>query len=140
MILKNKFQTVLLTLFLALAFESCYASSMDKTVSNKAALVQKTDTALVEYDNNFFYYITAEQNKRLLIFLHGGVSDPYFASKNKGAELSYMLENNNAFINETVQHNYDLLIPITNDSLNWISNSEYCFQAIKERAAIKCFI
>jgi len=129
---KKKFQAVLLTLLLALAFEPGYACSMYKTVSNKTALGQIIDTTLVEYDNNFFYYITADQHKKLLIYLHGGVSDPYFASKNQNVELSYMLENNNAFIPETVQHNYDLLIPITNDSLNWLANTEYCFRAIKE--------
>ncbi len=132
MILKNKYQAVLLTLFLALAFESGYACSRYNAVNNKVVLGLKIDTTLVEYDNSFFYYITAEQNKKLLIYLHGGVSDPYFASKNKNAELGYMLENNNAFIPETVQHNYDLLIPITNDSLNWLANPEYCFRAIKE--------
>lgn len=94
-------------------------------------IAQSIDTTLVEHDNNFYYHITGKNSEKLIIFLHGGVSDPYFSSDNKTVELSYLLENNDAFLSETIRNNYDLLIPVTNDSLNWLTNPQYCFRSIR---------
>ena len=46
------------------------------------SFAQKTDTNIVEFENNVFYHISNKNNHKLIIYLHGGVINPYFKEHN----------------------------------------------------------
>jgi predicted peptidase len=85
----------------------------------------------VSFRGNHFYYIRNEGNKKLLIFLHGGVNNPSFNTDQVIPKLNYLLEGNIDLVPLANENGFDLLIPIKNDSLNWVDNYEYCFQQLK---------
>lgn len=86
------------------------------------------DTTLVHYQGNKFYHITVHTHTNVLIFLHGGVNNPKFHDTSQISGLNFLLEENNLFIRDALMNGFDVLIPITNDSLNWLTNHSYCFQ------------
>lgn len=96
---------------------------------------QITNTALVKFQEHNFYHISNSSNTKLLVFLHGGVINPAFDNPNEIPEISYLLEGNQVFITSATTNGFDVLIPVTDDSLNWLSNHQYCFQTIKEYIA-----
>lgn len=91
---------------------------------------QKSDTTLVSNKGNNYYHITRNGNSKILIFLHGGVKNPIFDDFEKIHDLNFLLEDNKLFVRTAVKNGFDVLVPITNDSLNWLSNHEYCFKSI----------
>jgi len=93
---------------------------------------QEIDTNKFIFKNSMFFKITKNNNRNLIIYLHGGVNNPYFKQNNDDIKLSYIVENNNSFIQSTLENGYDLLIPITNDTLNWLTNSDKCLDIFKE--------
>ena len=96
------------------------------------AMGQIMDNNIVEYKNNVFYHFTNDENDKLIIFLHGGVINPYFKQEYKNIKLSYLLEGSDIFIEKSLKNNFDILIPITNDSLNWLINPQQCFDTFKK--------
>ena len=93
---------------------------------------QNTDTNIVEFENSLFFHITNKDNDKLIVYLHGGLSNPYFKENQNEVELNELLENNNEFINYTTANNFDVLLPVTNDDLNWITDPERCFITFKK--------
>jgi predicted esterase len=89
------------------------------------------DTLLVKQMNNHYYSISKLENKKLLIHLHGGINNPYFKTDTI-ASLNYLLEGNSNFIANATKNEFDVLLPITNDSLDWLNNSKYCFKTFKK--------
>ncbi len=89
------------------------------------------DTTRIRFQGNHFIYITKNQNSKVLFFLHGGVSNPYFKANSANAEMGFLLENNKEFVNASISNGFDLIIPVTNNNLNWISNPGYCFKAFE---------
>ena len=89
------------------------------------------DTAMVSVNGNHFFYLTQPENTSVIFFLHGGVSNSYFENNKENSELGFILEGNTKFIEESMKNGFDLIIPITNDSLNWISKPDYCFNVFK---------
>ena len=87
----------------------------------------KVDTLQVNHNGNSYFNISDSINKRVIFFLHGGVNNPYF-KENEDVSLNFLLEDNVEFINALNKNNFDIIIPITNDSLNWLYNTEYCFK------------
>lgn len=81
---------------------------------------------LVQFQNHSFYSISNESSNKLLIFLHGGVNNPAFAKDQPTPDLDFLLENNESFVDSASHHGFDLLIPIKDDNLNWLSNYGYC--------------
>lgn len=81
---------------------------------------------LVQFLNHSFYSISNESSNQLLIFLHGGVSNPAFVKGEPTPTTEFLLESNKHFIDSATRNGFDLLIPIKDDSLNWLSNYEYC--------------
>ena len=93
---------------------------------------QKIDTNKFVYSNSLFFKISKEGNKKLIIYLHGGVRNPYFKQNNDDIKLSYVIENNYSFIQSAMENGYDLLIPVKNDSLNWITDPNKCWNVFKK--------
>lgn len=97
---------------------------------NLNLLAQTKNIDTLKINDHLFYYISNKNNTSLIIFLHGGVKNPIFEKSNQIPDLEYLLEENTSFINEAINNNFNLLIPITNDSLNWLTNSLYIFKTI----------
>jgi len=97
------------------------------------AIGQKADTSMVKADGNAFYLVQQSGNTGIIIFLHGGVDNPYFSDPMNFPGLDYLLEGNTNFIATALENHFDVLIPVVNDSLNWLTNPEYCFQAFKKQ-------
>lgn len=91
---------------------------------------QKVDTLTIDFEGSKFYKVTNGINSNLLIFLHGGVNNPVFTDSTVTQDLNYLLENNTYYIPMAVQNGFDVLIPIKKDSLNWLTNHEYCYRIL----------
>lgn len=89
------------------------------------------DAELTSLDSNYYFEKSAPVNTALLIFLHGGVSNPYFKQPPSEVELAYLLENNVAFYQQVENNGYDLIAPITNSDLNWLESPEKTFLFLK---------
>lgn len=89
-------------------------------------------TNRVTFNGNHFIHLTSPKNTKVLFFLHGGVSNPYFKNNKVDVSLSFILENNSSFAEMSLANGYDLILPITNDSLNWVSNPGYCFNMFRD--------
>ena len=90
----------------------------------------QADTLMVSYENNNYFNISNSNNKKLLIYLHGGIRNPYF-KKNENISLKYLLEDNLDFINKAEENRFDVIVPITNDNLDWLDKTEFCFEKFK---------
>lgn len=90
---------------------------------------QSSDTSYINFEGHQFYHIRNKTNSKVLIFLHGGVSNPKFSAATK-VDLKFIFEDNDTYINTAQKMGFDLLIPITNDSLNWLTNHQFCFEVI----------
>jgi len=88
----------------------------------------KADTLVVNFNGSKFYHISSDSNDKVLIFLHGGISNPKFKDTSVMPDLNFILEGNTIFITNALLNGFDLLIPITNDSLNWLTNHTYSFR------------
>ncbi len=87
---------------------------------------------LENIDGNSFYSISDNTNKKTIIFLHGGVNNPYFDQPSDKISLDYLLENNQNFITQASLNGFNIIVPITNDSLNWIDNPKNAFIELKK--------
>lgn len=92
---------------------------------------QATDISLIHSGGNKAYLISNPANNQILIFLHGGVNNPRFKA-DEDVALSFLLEENMPFVDSALSNGFDLLLPITNDSLNWLEDPEFCFNTIRE--------
>lgn len=81
---------------------------------------------------NQFYTISDSSNHKLILFLHGGVTNPWFKQPQNQISLNFLIENNDDFIKQVIDSNFDLIIPITNDSLNWLNNPKESFNSLNE--------
>lgn len=93
--------------------------------------VGATQTDTLSFHGHKFYQISSDSASRLMIFLHGGVTNPEFKSEVM-APLEFLLEGNDAFINVAREYGFDLLIPVTDDSLNWLSNYRGCLNVLQD--------
>jgi len=89
------------------------------------------DTTHVNFEHNKLFYLNSKSNNKLIIFLHGGMSDPFFKTNRDSISLSYLLENNTNLIPMANSNGFDLIIPIKNDSLDWLNNYDYCFSVFE---------
>lgn len=92
---------------------------------------QVPDTAYYEHNGNYFYQITNPNNSKLLIFLHGGVNNPEFRDP-KDHSLNFLFEKNMHFVKSAIQNGFDLLVPIKNDSMNWLENPNTCQKTLQQ--------
>ena len=113
----NKMNSLLLITFLVLLTNFGYSIS---------------DTNRVSFERNNLYYLNSKSNNKLIVFLHGGMSNPTFKKKQTSVSLSYLLENNTNFIPIAESNGFDIIVPIKNDSLNWLDNYDYCFSVFKK--------
>lgn len=89
---------------------------------------QKVDTLLVNFQNHKFYFVEAKGDSNLIIFLHGGVNNPEFNKLVETPSLDFLLEENMFFIQSCIINGYNILIPVKDDSLNWLTNHNYCIE------------
>lgn len=87
---------------------------------------------LKSFENNFYYELSKKDNSKLLIFLHGGVSNPYFDQAVEKIEFNYLIEKNNSFIEKALENGYDLILPIKNDSINWLKKPQKSYEILKK--------
>ena len=97
-------------------------------LASMRAHAQQADTNLIEFENSYFYHITGKENSKLILYMHGGVSNPFFKQHQNDIEVGELLEGNRVFVAQAIAAGYDVLLPVTNDSLNWLTRHEYCFQ------------
>lgn len=92
----------------------------------------KIQPTLKTIDGNSFYSISDSTSKKLLIFLHGGVNNPYFEKMADQVSLNYIFENNQNFLAQALSNQFAVIVPITNDSLNWIDSPKKAFIELKK--------
>ena len=93
--------------------------------------LSQMDTLRVTFNNNNYFNISDSTNKKLIIYLHGGITNPHF-KENENISLEYLLEDNVEFINKVSENRFDIILPITNDSLNWLDKTDFCFKRISK--------
>ena len=94
----------------------------------------KTETFDV-YEKHGFYNLSDTANSKLIIFLHGGVRNPYFRESSKQIPLNHLIENNVNFLKQAAENGFDLLLPIVDDSLNWLERPQQSFSILKNYLA-----
>lgn len=104
-------------------------------VSINTMVQSQGDSALVTFRHNKLYVIANDTNHKLIIFLHGGVSNPYFKQASDKITLNYLFESNDEFQRQTSKNNFDVVLPITNDSINWLDHPQWVFSFLKEYIA-----
>lgn len=95
------------------------------------SFAQQVENKVIEQGENKFYFLKQEGSNKLLIFLHGGVTNPKVLDTTIPPSIDFLLEGNKLFITEAQKNGFDVFIPIANDSLNWLSNHAYCFNFLK---------
>jgi predicted esterase len=89
---------------------------------------QKPAKAILDsVDGNSYYSLSDASNKRLLVFLHGGVNNPYFNQAPDKITVNYLLEGNLSFINQAQLRGFDMVLPITNSAFNWLEKPQESF-------------
>lgn len=92
---------------------------------------QSADTAFVVHKETKFYHLKYETNSNIMIFLHGGVNNPIFNDSAKtNITLNLLLEGNSTFIPTALENGFDIIVPITNQRMNWLENPQYCQKTI----------
>ncbi|MAN04638.1 MAG: hypothetical protein CMI36_14330 [Owenweeksia sp.] len=91
------------------------------------AAAQPTDSTLTTFRNNSFHILSKSSNHQLIVFLHGGIHNPYFKQAPSQISLPYLVENNSSFLEQALENGFDLILPISNDSLNWLEDPEGTF-------------
>lgn len=90
-----------------------------------------TMDSLPKLHNGHKYFTSTDTaHKSLFIFLHGGVNNPVFKSKSSSVDALYLIDNNEAFMNQVKQFHLDLVMPVTDDSMNWVENPEKVFSEL----------
>ena len=56
------------------------------------------DTNRVTFQGNHLIILSSPENTKVMVFLHGGVTNPYFKEKKGKTELSFILEDNTNII------------------------------------------
>jgi len=88
------------------------------------------DTSVITFKQHRFYKISNASDTKLLIFLHGGVSHPNFSNPSSQVDMDFLLESNTIFIQSFLNDGYSVLLPIKDDSLNWLENHNYSFSIL----------
>ena len=86
-------------------------------------------------EGNSFYTKKEDENEKTIIFLHGGVNNPIFDQPADKISLDYIIENNQEFLTQASTNGFNVIIPITNDSLNWLENPQKTFIELKKMVA-----
>ena len=100
-----------------------------------AATAQPTDSTLTTFRNNSFHILSKSSNHQLIVFLHGGIHNPYFKQAPSQISLPYLVENNSSFLEQALENGFDLILPISNDSLNWLEEPEGTFTFLQDLMA-----
>ncbi|MBI1223040.1 MAG: hypothetical protein GC180_10595 [Bacteroidetes bacterium] len=96
------------------------------------AISRSCDTSYLLQGKEHYYKIENAANRKLMIFLHGGVNNPYFKENQNQIELAVLLEGNESFVSMNAKYGLDVLVPITSDGLNWLDEPETAFDKIKQ--------
>src|SRR5690606_16324353 len=91
-----------------------------------SACSSNTQSTLLKanYLNYTYFYQSSASNRSLIIFLHGGVNNPYFDTA-KQIQPEYLLEGNSYWLDEVKKQEFDLLLPVTKDSFEWLNHLSY---------------
>lgn len=85
----------------------------------------------VRFQGNQFYQMKTGGNHKLLIFLHGGLTNPAFGSGKELPEIEFLLEGNADFLRMSREQGFDVLLPVSDARMNWLDSYEYCFRTLK---------
>lgn len=86
-------------------------------------------------DGNSFYLISDNSNAKTIIFLHGGINNPYFDRPADQIALQYLIENNQGFLTQASLNGFNIIVPIKNKNLNWLENPQRAFIELKNIAS-----
>ena len=93
---------------------------------------KKTEPVLKTIDGKNFYLISSSVNKKALVFLHGGIKNPYFDQAAEHITVNYLLENNQSFLSQASLNGFNVILPITNKGLNWLDDPKRAFLELKK--------
>ncbi|MBX2906540.1 MAG: hypothetical protein KF744_10910 [Taibaiella sp.] len=88
------------------------------------------DTSVLNIEGNKYYLISRQENDGVIVFLHGGVRNPAFAANQPLPTLAFLLEENPYFVPAALNSGMNVLIPVKNDSMDWIADHEHCFRSL----------
>jgi len=86
-----------------------------------------------EWNGHGYYSLdgqTLSEAKKMVVFLHGGLKNPLFKTNDK-ITLDYLIEENEYFLELIKEKEYGLIVPLTDNKLNWVENTEYCYLYLK---------
>ncbi len=66
------------------------------------------------------------------MFLHGGVNNPAFRDTSHIKDPDFLFEGNKTFAASALNNGFDVLVPVVNDSLNWLTGHQQCFRLIRD--------
>lgn len=92
---------------------------------------QSYDVGKSMIESHTFFELRKDDNKSLLVFLHGGVNNPVFADAQDEIDLDFLIEENQDFLSQAADNGFDIMAPITNDSLNWLSQPDESFSILQ---------
>ena len=89
------------------------------------------NNAHIEEDGNTFYLFSEPDNEKVLIFLHGGLSNPVFSDQGSAITSDFLLEGNEYFIESFRSSGYDIIMPVSSPALNWLDDPQACFEVLR---------
>ncbi len=105
------------------------------TVFSIVSSAQQSNNPVLDiFQNTQFYNLLDSANTKLIIFLHGGVTNPHFEESKEHITFNYITEDNDRFVKQASQNGFDLITPITNIKMNWLN------EPIKSLETIQAYI
>lgn len=84
-----------------------------------------------KFEDMTYFIAQSEANKKLLLFLHGGVENPSFHQVDNEINFRFLVEGNTDFIELAHDNQFDLVMPVTNEQLNWLNDHQQSLSIIK---------
>jgi len=94
------------------------------------------DSLMIGNDKLYQHHIIRPQNKNLMIFLHGSISQFKNKKKSNLIPLDTLIEENSSFVNTFTDFGINLVFPIAYNQHNWLESSgdEYLSKIIEKYA------
>lgn len=91
---------------------------------------QHVDTSKVNFNGHTIFDISNSSYQKLIIFLHGGVQNPYFEQSADKISLNYLVEGNDQFLKQAEANGFDVIAPLTNSNLDWLTKPDSAFKTL----------
>jgi len=90
------------------------------------------DTFGIGKDQLFCHKVAdkTESNRKLIIYLHGGVSQFKGLTESVVTDVESLLEGNEAFVEQCQKRGFDLALPVSFNQYNWLEADGYSFLVV----------